>query len=76
MIITQTPFRVSFAGGGTDLPAFYQHEPGAVLSVGVRMNKPSIALELITSPLKMLNYRTAILSRSIRFLILMLIPPE
>ena len=22
MIITQTPFRVSFAGGGTDLPAF------------------------------------------------------
>ena len=35
MIITQTPFRVSFAGGGTDLPAFYEHEPGAVLSVGV-----------------------------------------
>lgn len=35
MIITQTPFRVSFAGGGTDLPAFYETEPGAVLSVGV-----------------------------------------
>lgn len=35
MIITQTPFRVSFAGGGTDLPAFYEHEPGAVLSVAV-----------------------------------------
>ncbi len=35
MIITQTPYRVSFAGGGTDLPAFYQHEPGAVLSMGV-----------------------------------------
>jgi D-glycero-alpha-D-manno-heptose-7-phosphate kinase len=35
MIITQTPYRVSFAGGGTDLPAFYQHEPGAVLSVGL-----------------------------------------
>lgn len=35
MIITQTPYRVSFAGGGTDLPAFYQHEPGAVLSVAV-----------------------------------------
>jgi D-glycero-alpha-D-manno-heptose-7-phosphate kinase len=33
MIISQTPYRVSFAGGGTDLPAFYQHEPGAVLSV-------------------------------------------
>lgn len=35
MIITQTPYRVSFAGGGTDLPAFYEHEPGAVLSMGV-----------------------------------------
>lgn len=35
MIITQTPYRVSFAGGGTDLPAFYKHEPGAVLSVGL-----------------------------------------
>jgi D-glycero-alpha-D-manno-heptose-7-phosphate kinase len=35
VIITQTPYRVSFAGGGTDLPAFYRHEPGAVLSVGV-----------------------------------------
>ena len=24
MIISQTPYRVSFAGGGTDLPAFYR----------------------------------------------------
>ncbi|ABD57161.1 GHMP kinase [Jannaschia sp. CCS1] len=38
MIITQTPYRVSFAGGGTDLPAFYEHEPGAVLSVGVQQH--------------------------------------
>jgi len=36
VIITQTPYRVSFAGGGTDLPAFYEHEPGAVLSVAVQ----------------------------------------
>lgn len=35
MIITQTPYRVSFAGGGTDLPAFYEHEFGAVLSMGI-----------------------------------------
>jgi D-glycero-alpha-D-manno-heptose-7-phosphate kinase len=33
MIISQTPYRVSFAGGGTDLPAFYKREFGAVLSV-------------------------------------------
>jgi D-glycero-alpha-D-manno-heptose-7-phosphate kinase len=35
MIITQTPYRVSFAGGGTDLPAFYEHDYGAVLSMAV-----------------------------------------
>lgn len=38
MIITQTPYRVSFAGGGTDLPAFYEHEYGAVLSMGVKQH--------------------------------------
>lgn len=36
MIISQTPYRVSFAGGGTDLPAFYREEAGAVLSVGLQ----------------------------------------
>jgi D-glycero-alpha-D-manno-heptose-7-phosphate kinase len=35
MIISQTPYRVSFAGGGTDLPAFYRHEYGAVLSTAI-----------------------------------------
>jgi D-glycero-alpha-D-manno-heptose-7-phosphate kinase len=35
MIISQTPYRVSFAGGGTDLPAFYRQETGAVLSVAI-----------------------------------------
>src|SRR5208282_5991995 len=35
MIISQTPYRVSFAGGGTDLPAFYRREFGAVLSTTI-----------------------------------------
>lgn len=35
MIITRTPFRVSFFGGGSDMPAFYRREPGAVLSVTI-----------------------------------------
>jgi D-glycero-alpha-D-manno-heptose-7-phosphate kinase len=35
MIISQTPYRVSFAGGGTDLPAFYEREFGAVLSTTI-----------------------------------------
>jgi D-glycero-alpha-D-manno-heptose-7-phosphate kinase len=36
MIISQTPYRVSFAGGGTDLPAFYRNEAGAVLSTAIK----------------------------------------
>ena len=32
MIITQTPFRMSFFGGGTDLQEFYEENGGAVLS--------------------------------------------
>jgi len=35
MIITRTPFRISFVGGGTDLPDFYQGEPGAVVSMAI-----------------------------------------
>ncbi len=35
MILTRAPFRISFAGGGSDLPAFYQRFPGAVVSVTV-----------------------------------------
>ena len=38
MIISQTPYRVSFAGGGTDLPAFYEQEFGAVLSVAMNQH--------------------------------------
>jgi D-glycero-alpha-D-manno-heptose-7-phosphate kinase len=35
VIISRTPFRISFAGGGTDLAAFYRGEPGAVLSTAI-----------------------------------------
>ena len=35
MIIARTPFRVSFLGGGTDLPDFWQEEEGAVLSTAI-----------------------------------------
>ena len=37
MIVSRTPLRISFAGGGTDLKAFYEIEPGAV--VGTTINK-------------------------------------
>jgi len=35
MIITRTPLRISFAGGGSDLPAFYKQEQGAVVSTAI-----------------------------------------
>jgi D-glycero-alpha-D-manno-heptose-7-phosphate kinase len=35
MIITQTPLRISFAGGGTDLPGFYEQHGGAVCSSAI-----------------------------------------
>jgi D-glycero-alpha-D-manno-heptose-7-phosphate kinase len=36
MIISRTPLRVSFVGGGSDLPAFYRQHDGAVLSMSVK----------------------------------------
>ncbi|MBW1783262.1 MAG: kinase [Deltaproteobacteria bacterium] len=35
MIISKTPYRVSFFGGGTDYPAWYLNEGGAVLSTTI-----------------------------------------
>lgn len=35
MIITRTPFRVSFCGGGSDIPQFYEKNGGCVLSTGI-----------------------------------------
>lgn len=35
MIITSTPFRISFFGGGTDYPAWYQEHGGAVLATTI-----------------------------------------
>lgn len=38
MIITQTPLRISFAGGGTDLKDFYKLEYGSVVSTAIDKN--------------------------------------
>lgn len=35
MIISRTPLRMSFVGGGSDLPNFYRHHGGAVLSTAI-----------------------------------------
>ncbi len=35
MIISRTPFRISFFGGGTDYPAWFNESPGAVLATTI-----------------------------------------
>jgi len=35
MIISRTPFRISFFGGGTDYRAWYDQRPGAVLATTI-----------------------------------------
>ncbi len=35
MIITKTPFRVSFCGGGSDIPLFYREHGGCVISTSI-----------------------------------------
>ncbi len=35
MIISKTPFRMSFAGGGSDLKTYYQHGYGSVVSTAI-----------------------------------------
>jgi galactokinase/mevalonate kinase-like predicted kinase len=35
MVISRTPLRVSFVGGGTDLPSFSRERGGAVLSTAI-----------------------------------------
>ena len=35
LVITRTPMRISFAGGGTDLPDFFEKETGTILSTTI-----------------------------------------
>ena len=59
MIISRTPFRISFLGGGTDYPTFYEENGGAVLSTTI--NKYCYITCRYTPPF--LNYKYAILYR-------------
>lgn len=35
MIISRTPLRISFVGGGSDLQSYYKYKPGAVVSTAI-----------------------------------------
>lgn len=55
MIISRTPLRISFFGGGTDYPAFYEENGGAVLSTSI--NKYSYVICRYLPPFFDYKYR-------------------
>lgn len=55
MIISRTPLRISFFGGGTDYPVFYEEHDGAVLSTTI--NKYSYVICRRLPPFFDYNYR-------------------
>lgn len=55
MIISRTPLRISFFGGGTDYPAFYEENGGAVLNTSI--NKYSYVICRRLPPFFGYNYR-------------------
>ena len=56
MIITRTPFRISFVGGGTDLREFYRNEPGAVVSTAINRYMYIIVNKRFTDAIRVSYY--------------------
>jgi D-glycero-alpha-D-manno-heptose-7-phosphate kinase len=55
MITTRTPLRVSFFGGGTDYPEYFERYPGAV--IGTTINKYIYISSLQLEPIVGFDYR-------------------
>ena len=47
MIITKTPFRMSFFGGGTDMPSFFNEYGGAVSSLHLYINRQKMSIACV-----------------------------
>src|SRR5258708_33146615 len=58
MIITRTPFRISFAGGGSDMESFYQLEPRIVLSAAITKYMSISVMERFGKTLRISYSRT------------------
>ncbi len=64
MIITRTPFRISFAGGGTDFREFYRQQPGAVVSTAITRYMYIIVNRRFTDAIRVSYYaKTEIVDR-------------
>lgn len=65
MIITRTPFRISFAGGGTDLPEFYRTGWGAVVSTAINKYMYVVVNRRFTEAIRVSYYaRTEIVNHA------------
>jgi len=57
MIVTKTPLRISFFGGGSDIPQFYNKKPGLVISTSINRSI-KIALNRCETDHVRLSYST------------------
>ena len=63
MIITQTPLRISFAGGGTDFKGYYEKEGGAVISSAIDKYIYVVIKERFDSKIRVGYTRTEMVDR-------------
>jgi len=57
-VVSKTPFRVTFAGGGTDLPAYYrQHGPGACVAGAINKGIYVMVVENFSAAEIRVSYR-------------------
>ncbi len=63
MIITQTPLRISFAGGGTDFKGYYEKDGGAVLSSAIDKYIYVVIKERFDSKIRVGYTRTEMVDR-------------
>ena len=64
MIISRTPLRVSFVGGGTDLPDFCDQHGGAVLSTTINKWITVIVAPRFEGDVRVSYSRTEIVERA------------
>ena len=64
MIITKTPLRISFFGGGTDIPTFYENYGGAVLGTTIEKYVYVLANERFESNVRVSYSKTEIVKNS------------
>ena len=63
MIITQTPLRISFAGGGTDFKGYYEKDGGAVISSAIDKYIYVVIKERFDSKIRVGYTRTEMVDR-------------